>query len=60
MVKNSKISFIKLQNVYTNILNRYPTLTSSFSMLFTNDDLWQGHFLIEFVIIVINIPKFIL
>ena len=60
MVENSKTSFIKLQNVSTNILNRYPTLTSSFCILFSNDDLWHGHFHIEFLMFVINIPKFIL
>ena len=60
MVKNSKTSFIKLQNIFSNILNRYPTLTSSFCMLFSNDDLKQEHFHNEFVMTVLNIPKFIL
>ena len=52
MVEISKITFIKLQSVSINILNRYPTLTSSLCMLFSIDDLWQGHFHIEFVIFV--------
>ena len=60
MVKNSKTYFIKLQKISTNILNRYPILTSSFCMLLSNDDLWQGHFHIEYLIIVVNIPKFFL
>ena len=60
MIENSKISFIKLQNDSTNILNRYPTLTNNFCMLFSNDDVWQGHFHIEFMTFEINIPKFIL
>ena len=34
MVQISKICFIKLQNVSFNKLNRYPTLTSCFCMLF--------------------------
>ena len=57
MVKISKMFFIKLQNVSINILNRYPTKTSSFCMLISIDDLWQENFPIE---IVIHKQKFIL
>ena len=60
MVETIKISFIKLQNISTNMLNRYPTLTSSLCILFNIDDLWQGHFHIKYVIFVINIQKFIM
>ena len=56
MLENSKISIKKLQNVSTYILNRYPTLTSSFCMLFSIDDLRQEHFPSE---IVIHKQKFI-
>ena len=50
MVEISKISFIKLQKVSNNILNRYSTLTSSFCMIFSVNDLWQEHFPSETVI----------
>ena len=47
MIEISKIFFVKLQNVFFNILNRYLNLTSSFFMLFSINDLWQGHFILS-------------
>ena len=55
MVEISKISFIKLQNASTTTLNRYLTLTSSFCMLFSIDDLWQEHLPSEIVIYTQNL-----
>ena len=46
MIEISKIFFVKLQNVIFNILNRYLNLTSSIFMLFSINDLWQGHFIL--------------
>ena len=63
MLLNGKIkkkSFIKLQNFSIKILKNYPTWTSSFSMHFSFDDLKQGDFYSETVIIHISLSSSIL